>query len=142
MSAPSRSGGSTRRAYGASVPTPKLPKLPDLIQQKLPKTGYTRGASTKEIYQNRVTRNNTVLIPRGFWDLCRPTDTFKYENGFIVLVDPTWYFNEAAADERLQERGLWRRDPDGQALQARAPTLFDRECHPSRHYPRSPSRRC
>lgn len=43
-----------------------LPKLPPLVEQKLTKTGYTRGATMKEIYQNRVTRNNPVLIPWEF----------------------------------------------------------------------------
>jgi hypothetical protein len=86
----------------------RLPKLPALVQEKLTKTGYTRGASMKEIYQNRVTRNNPVLIPWTAWEQCKMPDdgTRAYENGFIVLVEPSWYFREPAADAKLRARGL------------------------------------
>lgn len=40
-----------------------LEKLPPLVERKIYKTGQTRGASNSEIYQNRVGRNSTVLIP-------------------------------------------------------------------------------
>ncbi|QEX10949.1 BstXI family restriction endonuclease [Rhodococcus erythropolis] len=93
------------------MPSKKLvaqAKLPELIQQKLTKTGYTRGATTKEIYQNRVTRNNPVLIPWSQWELCRPTASTatRYENGFIVLVDPSFYFDDPNADQILEQNGL------------------------------------
>lgn len=43
--------------------TRKLPKLPQLLDRKIYKTGQTRGADDDVIYQNRVARNSTVLIP-------------------------------------------------------------------------------
>lgn len=63
------------------------PKLPDLFQQKITKTGYTRGADDDVIFQNRVSRNSTVLIPFGFWDIASapPPNEEKFENGFIAL---------------------------------------------------------
>lgn len=72
------------------------------------KTGYTRGASTKEIFQNRVTRNNPVLIPWEFWSNCRiPDDGSQgYENGFIVLLEPAWYFETPNADALLAAEGV------------------------------------
>jgi hypothetical protein len=85
----------------------RLPKLPALVEQKLTKTGYTRGASLKEIYQNRVTRNNPVLIPWEWWDQCKaPDDRSTYEHGFIVLVEPSWYFTMRDADEQLAAQGV------------------------------------
>jgi BstXI restriction endonuclease len=85
-----------------------LPRLPRLVEQKLVKTGYTRGATLKEIYQNRVTRNNPVLIPWGAWDRCKaPGDgNDTYENGFIVLLEPSWYFTTADPDLQMEARGL------------------------------------
>jgi hypothetical protein len=90
------------------MPQARLPNLPSLVEQKLTKTGYTRGASFSEIYQNRVTRNNTVLIKWESWDQCkRPDDgTDSYENGFIVLVDPSWYFETPGADQQLSDEGI------------------------------------
>jgi|688.fasta_scaffold42622_3 hypothetical protein len=85
-----------------------LPRLPDLMEQKLTKTGYTRGATTKEIFQNRVTRNNTVIIDHEYWEACRTPDdgTAEYENGFLVVVQPHWYFTTADVDELLASEGL------------------------------------
>jgi hypothetical protein len=82
--------------------------LPDLAEQKLTKTGYTRGASVREIYQNRVTRNNPVLIPWEWWDACRTPDdgTEAYENGFIVLVEPEWLFTVDDAVQQLAKAGV------------------------------------
>lgn len=90
------------------VPTTRLPALPALVQQKLSKTGYTRGASPREIFQNRVSRSGTVLIEHRHWLDCRVPDdgTTEYENGFIVLVDPTWYMDALNADEQLGAEGL------------------------------------
>lgn len=89
-------------------PATKLPKLPDLIEQKLTKTGYTRGAADREIYQNRVTRNNPVLIDLASWPLCRVPDdgTQAYENGHIVLVEPEWYFTTHNSNDELLAQGL------------------------------------
>ncbi|AEB42265.1 BstXI family restriction endonuclease [Micromonospora maris] len=86
----------------------RLPRLPALAEQKLTKTGYTRGATQREIYQNRVTRNNPVLIARELWPLCRKPDdgSEAYENGFIVLVEPSWYFVVEEPDKLLAAEGL------------------------------------
>lgn len=94
--------------YMPRTPSTRLPKLPALVEQKLTKTGYTRGATTKEIFQNRVTRNNPVLIDLEYWEQCREPDdgTQDYENGFIVLVEPSWYFGTSDAAEQLASRGL------------------------------------
>jgi hypothetical protein len=35
----------------------RLPKLPQLLDRKIYKTGQTRGADDDEIYQNRVSRS-------------------------------------------------------------------------------------
>jgi BstXI restriction endonuclease len=89
-------------------PQHELPTLPPLLKQKLTKTGYTRGASFSEIYQNRVTRNNTVLIPWKNWDQCKKPDdgTDSYENDFIVLIEPSWYFENPDADGQLNHEGI------------------------------------
>jgi hypothetical protein len=82
--------------------------LPALIEQKLTKTGYTRGASTREIYQNRVTRSNPVLVPLEDWDKCGDPDDGSdgYEGGSIALVEPSWYFTTEAPDGALAADGL------------------------------------
>lgn len=92
-------------APGAS---PRLERLPALLDRKLYKTGQTRGATVREIYQNRVLRNSTVLIPHVAYEQCKLPDdgTDAYENGFIVLIEPSWYFDHADADEALQEQGI------------------------------------
>lgn len=86
----------------------RLPKLPSLVERKIYKTSQSRGASTNEIYQNRVKRNNTVLIPHEHWDDCRhPGDGSNgYEKGYIVLVQPEWYFSNADADAQLAQDDL------------------------------------
>ena len=45
------------------MPRVRKPKLPALLDRKISKTGQTRGADDDVIYQNRVNRCNTVLIP-------------------------------------------------------------------------------
>ena len=86
----------------------KLEKLPLPIHRKLDKTGQTRGASVGEIYQNRVNRNSTVLIPWSYWDRCKPPieGNDGYQHGFIVLVDPTWYFGTPNADAVMAKEGV------------------------------------
>ena len=80
--------------------TSRLPKLPKLLDRKLYKTGQTRGADDDLIYQNRVARNSTVLIPYDVWDKCRaPYDREPYENGHIVLIPPEVYFDIRASDK-------------------------------------------
>jgi hypothetical protein len=88
--------------------TNQLPKLPQLLDRKIYKTGQTRGADDDVIYQNRVSRSSTVLIPYTCWDLCaKPQDgTEKYENGFIVLIPPSEYFGNPNPTAELATKGL------------------------------------
>ena len=67
---------------------------PKLVQTKIYKTGQTRGADDDVIYQNRVGRNSTVLIPYHEFEKCKvaPTLNGVYENGYIVLISPEDYF--------------------------------------------------
>lgn len=78
------------------MPRTAMPKLPQLLQRKLSKTGQTRGATSDVIFQNRVSRNSTVLIPFHQWqahpELKDKTDQF--ENGYIVLISPEDYFSK------------------------------------------------
>lgn len=64
------------------------------VQTKIYKTSQTRGADDDVIYQNRVKRNGTVLIPYAEYESCKnaPSYNGKYENGFIVLIKPEDYF--------------------------------------------------
>lgn len=86
----------------------RLPGLPDFLKTKIYKTGQTRGADDDEIFQNRVGRNSTVLIEYDQWAACAKPDDGSdgYAKGFIVLVDPGWYFGTRRADERLAADGL------------------------------------
>lgn len=73
----------------------KINVLPSLVKTKIYKTGQTRGADDDVIYQNRVGRNSTVLIPYDEFKRCSkpPTDSGNYENGYIVLIKPEDYFS-------------------------------------------------
>jgi hypothetical protein len=86
----------------------RMPALPELLKRKLYKTGQTRGADDDEIYQNRVLRNSTVLIPYPSWEICATPsrDEARYENGFIVLVPPETYFSTRYIDVDLRAKGL------------------------------------
>ena len=82
-----------------------LPKLPSLLARKISKTGQTRGADDDVIFQNRVSRNSTVLIPFHQW---KPREELRalaksgyFENGYIVLIPPIDYFNSSDQDEFL-----------------------------------------
>lgn len=68
--------------------------LPKPIKIKISKTSQTRGAENDEIYQNRVSRNSTVIIPFDCWNngLIMPQNGF--ENGYIVLISPEDYFSK------------------------------------------------
>jgi hypothetical protein len=85
-----------------------LPALPTLLDRKIYKTGQTRGADDDVIYQNRVSRSSTVLIPYSCWEACsKPQDgSSEYENGFIVLISPSDYFGARNISEVLRARGL------------------------------------
>ena len=83
------------------------PKLPNLLKSKLYKTGQTRGADDDVIFQNRVGRNSTVLIPYQFTNpIIYPEGEEDFENGFIVLIAPETYFNDQNIDNSLQDRKL------------------------------------
>jgi hypothetical protein len=86
----------------------KVPKLPNLIARKIYKTGQTRGADDDVIFQNRVNRNSTVLIPLKNFDNCRkaPDNDGEYDNGFIVLVKPGDYFENPGALKFMEENDL------------------------------------
>ncbi|MBI1278341.1 MAG: BstXI family restriction endonuclease [Anaerolineaceae bacterium] len=90
------------------MPRLKLPKLPKLLDRKIYKTGQTRGADDDEIYQNRVGRNSTVLIPYSVWIQSQtiPHGEDGFENGFIALVSPARYFGEPAIEAEFEERNL------------------------------------
>jgi len=86
----------------------RLPKLPSLLQRKIYKTGQTRGADDDEIFQNRVSRSSTVLIPYPVW-----TRHFALEDaeqmfgrGYIVLISPAGYFGDLQRSRQLDEEGL------------------------------------
>lgn len=67
--------------------------LPRLIATKIYKTGQTRGAEKDTIYQNRVLRNGTVLIPLSSWNNGEVIPPGGFENGYIVLARPSEYFS-------------------------------------------------
>ncbi|MFM6191032.1 BstXI family restriction endonuclease [Planktothrix sp.] len=67
--------------------------LPPAIARKVEKTGQTRGAEQDTIYQNRVNRNNTVIIPLSSWKLGIAPDK-GFENGYIVIAHPEEYFSD------------------------------------------------
>jgi hypothetical protein len=71
--------------------------FPQMLERKLYKTGQTRGAEADEIFQNRVSRNSTVLVPlklwMQLWDAGQTPDPEDgYENGHIYITTATEYF--------------------------------------------------
>jgi len=90
------------------MPTPRIPQLPPLLKSKIYKTGQTRGADDDVIYQNRVSRSSTVLIPYELWKngYNPPDDEKTFENGFIVLIPPETYFDTNNFDRELQSQNL------------------------------------
>lgn len=86
---------------------PKQPKLPELLERKIYKTGQTRGADDDVIYQNRVGRNSTVLIPYELWDMNHHyINNTKFEKGFICLISPKDYFETENIHKILENKGL------------------------------------
>lgn len=79
--------------------------LPKVVKTKIYKTGQTRGADDDVIFQNRVNRNSTVLIPFHEFEKCKksPTKGGIYENGYIVLISPEDYFKP----ENLEKCKKW-----------------------------------
>lgn len=88
------------------MPRLSAPKLPQLLDRKIYKTGQTRGADDDVIFQNRVSRTSTVLIPLGQWLQCRLPADQDYENGYIVLISPADYFEDANITRHLAAQGL------------------------------------
>ena len=85
-----------------------MPSLPSLLDRKIYKTGQTRGADDDEIFQNRVSRNSTVLIPfrvaqQVFSSL---QNGEKFEKGFIVLISPKLFFSDASTSGKLKALNL------------------------------------
>ncbi|PDW03067.1 BstXI family restriction endonuclease [Candidatus Viridilinea mediisalina] len=87
---------------------PKLPKLPKLLDRKIYKTGQTRGADDDEIFQNRVARNSTVLIPYEYWKSASiyPEGETTFERGFIALFSPETYFETPDIEQKMAVNGL------------------------------------
>jgi len=75
----------TRLTYKLGLPAP--------IGRKVEKTGQTRGAEKDTVYQNRVSRCNTVLIPLSSWKAGVVPPTAGFEKGYIVLTHPEEYFS-------------------------------------------------
>lgn len=88
--------------------TKRIARLPDLLRSKIYKSGQTRGADDDQIYQNRVGRSNTVLIPLGFWDnkTMSYADSGFFETGYIVLISPDEYFSLENPEQELLYRKL------------------------------------
>ena len=84
---------------------PRLPKLPRLLESKIYKTGQTRGADDDQIFQNRVGRNGTVLIPLTVWRGHASIRKTQYENGYVILVSPPEYF-EITGPAKLAAEGV------------------------------------
>lgn len=86
----------------------RLPRLPKLLANKLYKTGQTRGADDDMIYQNRVLRNSTVLIPFEMLLNTQCVLTTTFENGFIVLISPDHYFGATSLNTQkiMLDKGL------------------------------------
>ena len=87
---------------------PKLPRLPQLLDRKIYKTGQTRGADDDEIFQNRVSRTSTVLIPYPVWMQYSPQGEWAqhFDKGFIVLISPSDYFDRLQHSDELVDAGL------------------------------------
>ena len=88
-------------------PRRSIPKLPKLLESKIYKTGQTRGADDDVIFQNRVARTSTVLIPYTVWPTgSAPPGENGFEKGFIVLISPKKYFLTPSIIEELATSGL------------------------------------
>lgn len=90
------------------MPKKRIAKLPQLLERKIYKSGQTRGADDDEIYQNRVGRTGTVLIPYHFWNktIRQQVADGYYEAGYIVLIKPNEYFSFDKPEITLAESGL------------------------------------
>lgn len=86
----------------------RIPSLPRLLKSKIYKTGQTRGADDDQIFQNRVNRNSTVLIPYNYYEACKfaPDNNGFFENGMIVLINPSVFFETKNFEKLLASKGL------------------------------------
>ncbi|MEG4166279.1 MULTISPECIES: BstXI family restriction endonuclease [unclassified Microcoleus] len=75
--------------------------LPAAIARKVEKTGQTRGAEKDTVYQNRVLRSSTVLIPLSSWKVGVVPPPEGFENGYIVLAHPEEYFSDTPPTSKL-----------------------------------------
>jgi hypothetical protein len=83
------------------MPRQSIPQLPQLLARKLYKTGQTRGADDDVIYQNRVSRNSTVLIPFQYIEESfLGMNGVGFENDFICLIPPSIYFNQSRENKK------------------------------------------
>lgn len=87
----------------------KIPSLPKLLKNKIYKTGQTRGADDDVIFQNRVNRNSTVLIPYPFFETCFQMlgKGMTFQNGFIVLITPEEYFETSGFQNDMAKKDLY-----------------------------------
>ncbi|GJD79582.1 BstXI family restriction endonuclease [Methylobacterium gregans] len=87
---------------------PRVPNLPSLLKSKIYKTGQTRGADDDVIFQNRVSRNSTVLVPYSHWAKAYvlPEGEEAFENGFICLISPDTFFGTPGIERELAEYDL------------------------------------
>lgn len=118
-----------KAARPATAKPPKIPNLPKPLKDKIYKTGQTRGADDDVIYQNRVGRNSTVLIPYSMWEKCRVPSEIEseYEKGFIVLISPEEYFGADNIEAELNDRGL--------ALGVNTLVFYETRAHWNAHNP-------
>lgn len=86
----------------------KPPNLPKLLNTKIYKTGQTRGADDDVIFQNRVSRKSTVLIPYSLWKTASqpPKGEESFESGFICLLTPKEYFETKNIEQLLSDQKL------------------------------------
>lgn len=86
----------------------KIASLPQLLARKIYKIGQTRGADDDVIFQNRVSRNSTVLIPYSFWGptFVYPEGETLFDNDYIVLLSPSIYFGDKEIMNKLKSAGL------------------------------------
>ena len=90
------------------MPRLRVPRLPQLLDRKIYKSGQTRGADDDEVYQNRVGRTSTVLIPYHFWneDTRRRVENGFFESGYIVLLKPEEFASMDNPETELRSTGL------------------------------------
>lgn len=99
-----------QNCFMAKIKSPKkikVPALPTLLRRKIYKTGQTRGADDDVIYQNRVGRSSTVIIPYTSFDIWKeaPNNDGVYEKGYIVIIKPEHFFEHDLKSD-LEAKGL------------------------------------